>query len=179
MFTITQKQYYSIQEHIDASNNKTKKCTDCNNNTSRTYKYNSPPHFQVIGFTQYSQDIELSKTITLKSEDGPVNLPIREAIYYIGNHFVSRIISPTREVWYQDGIETKCQCLHEYQNSECRSYEVTLKAGYRGCGMSGITGSVGVYYVGTRTWPQLIGCALTQELGVLNFGLRVANNGGR
>ena len=45
--------------------------------------------------------------------------------------------------------------------------------------MSGVTGSVGVYYIGARTWPQLIGCALAQELGVLNFRLRVANNGGR
>ena len=61
-----------------------------------------------------------------------------------------------------------------YQNSGCRSYKVTLKAGYRGCGMSGVTGSVGAYYVGARTRPQLIGCALTQEPGVLNFRLRVA-----
>ena len=76
------------------SNNKTKKCTQCDN-TSRTYKYNSPPHFQVIGFTH---DIILSKTITLKSEDGPVNLPICGAIYYTDNHFVSRVISPTGEV---------------------------------------------------------------------------------
>ena len=45
--------------------------------------------------------------------------------------------------------------------------------------MSGVTGSAGAYYVGARMWPQLIGCALTQEPGVLNFGLRVANNGGR
>ena len=115
MFTITQKQkqYNSIQEHIDASNNKTKKYPHCDNNTSRIYKYNSPPHFQVIGLTQYSQDIELSKTITLKWEDGPVNFPICVAIYYTGNHFVSRLISPTGEVWYHDGIETKCQCIYE------------------------------------------------------------------
>ena len=113
LFTITRKQYNTIQEHIDASNNKTKKCTHCDNNISRTYKYNSPPHFQMIGFTQNSQDIQISKTITLKSEDGPVNLLIRGAIYYTGNHFVSRIISPTGEVWYHDGIETKRQCIRE------------------------------------------------------------------
>ena len=112
-FTITRKLYNSIQEHIDASNNKTKKCTHCNNNASRSYKYNSPPCFQVIGFTQNSQNIEISKTITLKSEAGPVNLPIHGAIYYTGNHFVSRIISPTGEVWYHDGIETKRQCICE------------------------------------------------------------------
>jgi hypothetical protein len=113
LFTITQKQHNSIQEHIDASNNKTKKCTNCNNNTSRTYKYNSPPHLRVIGFTQNSQDIEVSKEITLKSEAGPVKLPIRGVIYYTGNHFVTRIISPTGEVWYHDGIETKRQCIRE------------------------------------------------------------------
>ena len=45
LFTITQKRYNSIQEHIDANNNKTKKCTHCGNNTSRTYIYNSPPRF--------------------------------------------------------------------------------------------------------------------------------------
>ena len=37
--------------------------------------------------------------------------------------------------------------------------------------MSGVTGLVGAYYVGARTRPQLIGCALAQEPGVLNFGL--------
>ena len=66
-----------------------------------------------------------------------------------------------------------------YQNSECRSYKVMLKAGCRGYGMSGVMGSAGAYDVGARTRFQLIGCALTQEPGVLNFGLRVANNGGR
>ena len=66
-----------------------------------------------------------------------------------------------------------------YQNSECRSYKVTPKAGCRGYGMLGVTGLTGAYDVGARMWPQLMGCALAQELGVLNFGLRVANNGGR
>ena len=69
--------------------------------------------------------------------------------------------------------------LDSYQNSECQSYEVMLKAGCRGCGKLGVMGSAGAYYIGSRTQPQLIGCALTQEPGVLNFGLRVANNGGR
>jgi len=113
LFTITYKKYNSIQEHIDANNNKTKKCSYCNNDVSRTYKYNSPPRFRMIGFTQNSQDVEISKKITLSSEAGPVILPIRGAIYYTGNHFVSRIISPTGEVWYHDGIETKRQCIRE------------------------------------------------------------------
>ena len=38
---------------------------------------------------------------------------IRGAIYYGGAHFVSRIISPTGEVWYHDGIETKRQSFRE------------------------------------------------------------------
>ena len=61
-----------------------------------------------------------------------------------------------------------------YQNLGCQSYEVTLRAGCRGCGRSGVTGLAGAYYVGARMRPQLIGCALAQEPGVLNFGLRVA-----
>ena len=69
--------------------------------------------------------------------------------------------------------------VKRYQNLGCRSYEVTLKAGCRGYGMSGVMGSAGAYNIGARTQPQLIGCALAQEPGVLNFGLRVANNGGR
>jgi len=100
LFTITHKRYNSIQEHIDANNNKTKKCSHCDKDNSRTYEYNSPQHFRMIGFTQNSQDIEISKTIILKSDAGPVILPICGAIYYTGNHFVSRIISPTGEVWY-------------------------------------------------------------------------------
>ena len=49
----------------------------------------------------------------MKSESGPVNLAICGAIYYTGNLFVSRITSPTGEIWYNDGIETKCQCICE------------------------------------------------------------------
>ena len=108
LFTITHKRYNSIQEHIDASNNKTKKCGRCDNNVYRLYKFNSPPCFQMIGFTQNSQDVEISKNITIKSDAGPIILPIHGAIYYTGNHFVSKIISPTGEVWYHDGIEMKC-----------------------------------------------------------------------
>ena len=44
---------------------------------------------------------------------------------------------------------------------------------HRRCGGSGVMGLAGLYYIGARMWPQLIGCALTQELGFLNFGLRV------
>ena len=113
LFTISWKQYNSIQEHIDADSNKTKKCSHCGNNNSKTYKYNSPPCFRMIGFTANSQDIDVSKTLTLASEAGPVTLPICGVIYYTGNHFVSRIISPTGDVWYHDGIETKHQCIRE------------------------------------------------------------------
>jgi uncharacterized protein DUF6570/helitron helicase-like protein/PIF1-like helicase len=113
LFTISRKRYNSIQEHIDADSNKTKKCSHCGNNNSKSYKYNSPPRFRMIGFTANSQDIDVSKTLTLSSEAGPVTLPIRGVIYYTGNHFVSRLISPTGEVWYHDGIETKRQCVRE------------------------------------------------------------------
>ena len=42
LFTITHKWYNSIQEHIDANYNKTKKCSHYGKDNSRTYKYNSP-----------------------------------------------------------------------------------------------------------------------------------------
>ena len=70
LFTITHKWYNSIQEHTDANDNKTKKCSHYGKENSITYEYNSPQHFRMIGFTQNSQDIEVSKTITLKSEAG-------------------------------------------------------------------------------------------------------------
>ena len=34
-----------FQEQIDAYNNKTKKCSHCGNDNSKTYKYNSPQRF--------------------------------------------------------------------------------------------------------------------------------------
>ncbi len=113
LITIAQKKYNSIEEHINANINKTKKCNQCGNNVFKTYKYNSPPRFQVIGLTQQAQNIKISKSITLRSESNPVVLSIRGAIYYTGAHFVSRIISPTGEVWYHDGIETKHHCVHK------------------------------------------------------------------
>ena len=67
----------------------------------------------MVSLTPGSQNIKISKSITLCTETGPVVLPIRGAIYYGSGHFVSRIISPTGEVWYHDGIETKQQCVCE------------------------------------------------------------------
>ena len=113
LFTISVKKYPSIQEHIDAIARKTKKCSQCSQNVSKTHKYNSPPRLRVISFSQQSQDIKISKSITLESESGPTTLNIHGAIYYGGAHFVSRIISPTDEVWYHDGIETKRQYFRE------------------------------------------------------------------
>ena len=128
LFTITHKQYTSIQGHIDANNNKTKKCSHCGKDNARTYEYNSPPCFRIIGFTQESQDVEVSKSITFESEACPVILPIRGAIYFTGNHFVSRIISPAGEVWYHDGIETKRQCIREGHLTDFSEYSL----GYHG-----------------------------------------------
>jgi len=51
-----------------------KKCSHCNKDTSRKYRYNSAPRFQIIGFTQSSQDVEVSKVIILITEAGPVTL---------------------------------------------------------------------------------------------------------
>ena len=112
LFSITLQRFSTIQEHIDATIKKTKKCT-CGHDVTRTYKYNSAVDFQVISLTPGSQNVKISKSITLCTETGPVVLPIRGAIYYGGGHFVSCIISPTGEVWYHDGIETKWQCVHE------------------------------------------------------------------
>ena len=65
----------------------------------------------MIRFSQNSQDIEVSKQITLKSEAGLVILPICGAIYHSGN-FVSRIILLIGEVWYHNSIEMKQQCKY-------------------------------------------------------------------
>ena len=67
----------------------------------------------MISIAPGSQGVKISKSITLYADTGPVVLPIRGAIYYSGGHFVSHIISPTGEVWYHDGIETKRQCVHK------------------------------------------------------------------
>ena len=100
IYTQFLEKYNSIQEHIEADNKQDKEISGCGNIKSITYKYNSPPHFWMIWFTENSQDIDISKTITLNSEAGPVILPICGVLYYTGNKFVSRMISPTGEVWY-------------------------------------------------------------------------------
>jgi hypothetical protein len=112
LFSITLQRFPTIQEHLDATTKRTKKCT-CGHNATRTYKYNSSIDFQVINLTSGPQGVKISKSITLCTDTGQVMLPIRGALYYGNGHFVSRIISPTGKVWYHDGIETKQQCIHE------------------------------------------------------------------
>jgi len=112
LYSITRQRFSTIQEHLDATVNKTKKC-ECGHDVTRTYKYNSSICFQAISLAHESQNVKISKSITLHTETGPVVLPIRGAIYYGSGHFVSHIISPTGQVWYNDRIETKQQCVHE------------------------------------------------------------------
>ena len=82
-----------------------KKSSHCGNNNSKSYKYNSQPRFRMIGFTANSQDIEVSKTLALSSEAGPVTLPICGVIYYTGNHFVSRFISQQERYGIMMGLQ--------------------------------------------------------------------------
>ena len=112
LFSIAQKKYPTIQEHLDASAKKTKKCL-CGHNATRTYKYNSSIDFRVISLSPGSQDVKISKSITLGTDTSQIILPIRGAIYFGNGHFVSRIVSPAGKIWYHDGIETKRQCVQE------------------------------------------------------------------
>ena len=112
LFSIIQQRFSTIQEHLDATTKKTKKCT-CGHNATRTYKYNSSVNFQVISLSPGSQGVKISKSIMLCTDTGQVVLPIRGAIYYSNGHFVSRIVSPAGRVWYHDGIKTKKRCVYE------------------------------------------------------------------
>jgi hypothetical protein len=107
LYTINKKKYTTIQEHIDATNNKPKQCNRCDGNISRIYKYKTSSCFRAIGLSSELQGVEISKSLTLSTNTGIVVLSICGLIYYYGAHFVVRIISPDGEVWYHDGIETK------------------------------------------------------------------------
>ena len=113
LYTITRKKYTSIQEHLDATTSKAKKCILCSGNMSRTYKYKTSPSLLVVGLSSELRGVEISKSLTLNTNNNAIMLPICGLIYYYGAHFVVRIISPDGEVWYHDGIETKRHCVHE------------------------------------------------------------------
>ena len=80
---------------------------------SRTYKYKTSPSLLVVGLSAELWGVEISKSLTLNTNNSAIMLPICGLIYYYGAHFVVRIISPDGEVWYHDGIETKRHCVHE------------------------------------------------------------------
>jgi hypothetical protein len=112
LFSITQQRFSTIQEHLNASAKRTKKCT-CGHHATRSYKYDSTVDFRAISLAPGSQDVKISKSITLCTDTGQAVLPIRGAVYYGNGHFVSRIISPDGKVQYHDGIETKQHCVPE------------------------------------------------------------------
>ena len=60
-----------------------------------------------------------------------------------------------------------------YENLECQSCRVMLKAEWQKYRMDGSYGMARVYYAGARMQPQLIGCALAQEPGCPYFGLEL------
>jgi hypothetical protein len=79
--------------------------------TSTTTIRSMPPvlFLEIPILSEYSVDPKL----TLGSEHEPINMILRGVIYHGSNHFVSRIISGTGDVWFHDGIATGRHCIYE------------------------------------------------------------------
>jgi hypothetical protein len=87
-------------------------CVKCKSPQQLARHYNKTPRLLI--FSLDATDINISKTIKVKDASGKLTtLCLRGIVYLGGFHFTSRIVSPNKDVWYHDGMETKQKCIKD------------------------------------------------------------------
>ncbi len=67
----------------------------------------------LLAFDFANSYVRITSSININVNEAAKTHKLRDIIYYGHNHFVSRIITGTDQVWFHDGITTGSQTLYE------------------------------------------------------------------
>ena len=103
----------NIQAFInDQSVECTSRCRVCHSHIVRRHVFEDTPAVIVFDLSQHP--ISLLESVVITTVNGNrTTYKLRGVMYYLNNHFTSRIISETGHVWYHDGISTGRQTVPE------------------------------------------------------------------
>ena len=83
---------------------------DCGSPMATSWKYDQPPSLLV--FSLNTARVPITKTIHIKGSHSKFTvLPLRGMIYSGGFYFTSCTITPGKEVWYNNGLVTRRNCI--------------------------------------------------------------------
>ena len=120
------RQSPNIQAFIDNQSVEcASRCRVCHSHIIRRHVFEHTP--AVIAFDLSQHPISLLESIVITTVNGDrMTYKLRGVMYYLNNHFTSRIILESGRVWYHDGISTGRQTVPEGSISDtelgtCRS----------------------------------------------------------
>lgn len=102
-------------------------CRNCRAPVQGSYIFSRCPGF--VGFPVHSNDIQLSRSITVRDGSGDACvLHLRGIFYFASSHFTARIVDSNARVWYSDGIIHRKECafngmLHQLSDADLLTYE--------------------------------------------------------
>ncbi|KAK7017230.1 hypothetical protein R3P38DRAFT_3320577 [Favolaschia claudopus] len=86
-------------------------CEGCGSNTVTFIVPTVAPPILYFGIDD--TNIRIDHTLRLLVGDEPVTYMLRGVLYAGGNHFTSRIVTESGDIWYHDGIETGSKLITE------------------------------------------------------------------
>ncbi|KAF9521759.1 hypothetical protein CPB83DRAFT_921983, partial [Crepidotus variabilis] len=108
---ILSNKHRTISKHFSTWQDGDRTCGTCNSLCRISRRFAQNPQLMIFGL---QVNISISKTIKLIHEDkSATNLHLRGIIYGGGGHFVARLITLGKDVWFHDGIATGSACQIE------------------------------------------------------------------
>ena len=123
---------YSIQDYMnDFSVPLSVACPECGNELVRSFSFTSHPPLLCI---ELCQRMSLLNSVLHVDADGlHRQYKLRGVIYFLGDHFTSRIITRSGMVWFHDGIFTGRSLVYESANVSSIPMQQSILAIYIRC----------------------------------------------
>jgi hypothetical protein len=105
--------FNSINQWISRYSEPTRQaCTLCNLPLYLKYTFENIPEFLVFDFGGIN-NLEISKSFLLNKNGIQYLFKLKGVIYFSGNHFTSRIITQSGQIWFHDGIALQHSMRYE------------------------------------------------------------------
>jgi hypothetical protein len=99
--------FVSIQNELDLFViSLASKCTVCNDFLLRKFTFVNAPQLLAFATSASTTTLDHNLVVTIEGNTELKPYQLRGVIYYGSDHFTSRIISLTGQVWFHDGIIT-------------------------------------------------------------------------
>ena len=104
----------SINQWISSYSEPTRQaCSICNLPLYLKHTFDNIPEFLVFDFGGLNNDFEINKSILLSKDGIQYLFKLRGVIYFSQNHFTSRVITQSGQIWFHDGMTLQHSMRYE------------------------------------------------------------------